>query len=1162
MGGLGTQTTDHSHCPACGTDASPGQRFCGQCGASLARACPSCGAENPSGHRFCGACGTALATAGSEPAPDSPSGVAERRLVSVLFADLVGFTTLSEHRDPEEVRQLLSSYFERCRNLIERYAGTVEKFIGDAVMAVWGTPLAREDDAERAVRAALALTQEVAVLGEEAQMPGLRVRAGVLTGNASVELGVQGEGMVLGDTVNTASRLQSIAQPGTVLVDDVTRRASEAAIAYEDAGSHQVKGREQPVHAWLALRVVAGSGGARRSVGLEAPFVGRERELQTIIEAGEESAHSGRAVHVAVLGEAGAGKSRLLWEFFKYLSGIQEGRYWHQGRCLSYGEGVGYWALAEMVRARAGIQEEEEPVAARQKLHDAVERFVPDERERRLVEPRLAHLLRLEERPDADRADLFSGWRLFFERMAEDAPVVLAFEDLHWADSGLLDFVDYLLEWSAEFPIFVLTLARPELQGRRPAWRSLSLAPLEPGAITQMLEGVAPGLPDELVAQIGQRAEGIPLYAVETIRMLQDRGMLVQEGSRYRVTGPVSDLEVPETLHALVASRLDGLSGSERSLLQDASVLGQSFTAASVAALSGMPEEAVSDVLDGLVSKQILGRDDDDRSPERGQYSFLQGLLRTVAYGMLSRRARKSRHVAAARHLEQSWPGELRDIAEVLASHYQEAIRAEPEAEDVAMLRASAREKLAAAGSAAASLALGPEADRYFEQAAELAESDLERADLLERAGRALWVSGDAAAAEQRLGRAVEFYVAGGRPSGGAAAVALGFLLRNLGRVEEARPLLECFREADEATDRIVRAEALAELAALSIFDGSLEEAAPLLEEALLTLELEQAWPALANALITRAMYLIFMQRGQEGAGVLRHALTLGEEYDFPAIVMRARYNLAAIALERDRFDEAIEEVQRGLVLARERGDRSHERRLLGQMVVPMYVLGRWDEAFSTGRGLIAEAVDADAVFAASVVGTIAATRGDEATVEQCLVIARDVRDSPYGDQRMSAELVLARDALERGAPAEALELTMGTTQRPGVAREMREEAYALSAEAALALGDETMLAELIKTVDELPPAGATPLLRAGRARLAAEQAHRRGDETAARRCEDEAIALLRPVGAKPLLARTLLERANRREDPQALAQACEIYRELGAVRWIERLQEGREVAA
>ena len=379
-------------------------------------------------------------------------------------------------------------------------------------MAVWGTPVAREDDAERAVRAALALTGAVALLGEEVGMPELRVRAGVLTGNAAVDVGAEGEGMVLGDTVNTASRLQSIAAPGTVLVDDVTRRASEAAIAYEDAGEHQVKGREQPVHAWTALRVVAGAGGARRGVGLEAPFVGRERELAQVIDCFEESAEQRRARLVTVVGEAGSGKSRLLWEFFKYLDGVERVVRWHQGRCLSYGEGVAYWALAEMVRARAGIAEEEDPDTARAKLDEAVEPYVADERERRLVEPRLAHLLGLEQRTAPDRADLFSGWRLFFERMSDQAPVVLVFEDLQWADCGLLDFIDYLLEWSADHPLFVLALGRPRLLGSRPAWAqaAISLRPLQDGAMRQLLEGLVPGLPEELAAQVLARAEGVP----------------------------------------------------------------------------------------------------------------------------------------------------------------------------------------------------------------------------------------------------------------------------------------------------------------------------------------------------------------------------------------------------------------------------------------------------------------------------------------------------------------------------------------------------------------------------------------------------------------------------------------------------------------------------
>jgi class 3 adenylate cyclase/tetratricopeptide (TPR) repeat protein len=1148
-------------CAACGAQSPPGQRFCGQCGSPLAHACPSCGIENPPENRFCGSCGTPLVAGLTPPAAVAQATIAERRLVTVLFADLVGFTSLSEHRDPEEVRDLLSKYFDRCRTLIERYGGTVEKFIGDAVMAVWGTPVAREDDAERAVRAALALTQTVTLLGEEVGMPELRVRAGVLTGNAAVELGAESEGMVLGDTVNTASRLQSIASPGTVLVDDATRRASEAAIAYEDAGTHEVKGREQPVRAWTALRVVAGAGGARRTAGLEAPFVGREHELQAVIDTGEASAHEGRARQVTIVGEPGAGKSRLLWEFFKYLDGIEELRYWHQGRCLSYGEGVAYWALAEMVRARARIQEEEDPATAREKLRSAVEEFVPDERERRLVEPRLAHLLRLEDRPDADRVDLFSGWRLFFERMAEDHPVILAFEDLQWAESGLLDFIDYLLEWSADYPIFVIALGRSELRERRPSWQSLVLAPLESGEIASILEGLAPGLPDELVADIAHGAEGIPLYAVETIRMLQDRGVLTQEGSSYTVTGDVSDLDVPETLQALVASRLDGLSSAERTLLQDASVLGQSFTAAAAAAVNGMPEAEVGRILDGLVAKQVLGRDDDPRSPERGQYVFLQALLRTVAYGTLSRKARKSRHVAAARHLERTWPGEARDIAEVLASHYLEAIRTEPDADDVATLRASARDRLSAAGRAAASLALGPEAQRYFEHAAELADDDLDRAELFEQAGRALRQSGDTRGAEERLRRAIELRQKRGIESGGMAAAVLASIARYAGRLDEAQSLLEPFRSEDCGVGPIERAEALADLGAVLVFGGDVESAPPLFEEALLTLELEEAWPQLTHALVARSVQLVISRRKQEGIGVLRQALALATEHDLSAEVLRAHTNLGQIEIERDRFTQAVDELNSGLARARERGDRFWERQLSGNLMVPLTFLGRWDEASKIGFTLIAGDVDLDALMGAMFMAIIASARGDESTLERCRELGAGMKDSSYVDQRACALLALGREALERGDPVEALgyskEVIGSSAGSEGI-----EEALAQGIEATIALGDTATIGELIQFVTELPKARATPLLRAGRARLQAEMAHRGRDIEAATRHEDEAIGLLRSVSARPLLARTLLERHRRSGDAGALAEARLIYTELGATRWLARIDESSEVVA
>ena len=329
------------HCPACGSENEPGRKFCLSCGNPLSVACPHCGTANTPGARFCGECGNAItdadARAPGAPAPSTGVPATERRLVSVLFADLVGFTTLSEARDAEDVRELLSTYFDTCRAIVERYGGTVEKFIGDAVMAVWGTPTAQEDDSERAVRAALELVDAVRRLGTEHATPELALRAAVHTGEAVVTIGAAGMGMVAGDLVNTASRLQSVAQPGTVLVGDGTRRAAADAIVFEPAGVQDLKGKAAPVTAYRAVRVVAQRGGVGRSEGLEPPFVGRESELQLIKDFYHATARDPEPRLVSVVGQAGIGKSRLAWEFLKYIDGVTEVVYWHQGRSPAYG---------------------------------------------------------------------------------------------------------------------------------------------------------------------------------------------------------------------------------------------------------------------------------------------------------------------------------------------------------------------------------------------------------------------------------------------------------------------------------------------------------------------------------------------------------------------------------------------------------------------------------------------------------------------------------------------------------------------------------------------------------------------------------------------------------------------------------------------------------
>src|SRR5579862_5118346 len=556
-------------CPSCGVENRAERKFCSSCGSPLRPTCASCGTPNEPGDAFCGECGAALGPSAASPgsrtltAPGSagatsfagasgPHGattggsgpgarpgvgtsaappVSELRLVSVLFVDLVGFTTLAEDRDAEDVRELLSSYFDVARAIVGRYGGIVEKFIGDAVMAVWGAPVTNEDDAERAVRAALDLVEAVGELGRENGLPALRARAGVLTGEAAATLGAEGQGMVAGDVVNTASRLQSAAEPGSVLVGEATYLSTRDAVAFEDAGELELKGKDGPVRAWRAVRVVAQRKGVGRVDRLEPPFVGRDDDLRLLVDLLHVTGRERKARLVSVSGIGGIGKSRLVWELLKYVDGLAGTVYWHHGRSPAYGEGISFWALAEMVRMRAQISELEDPASARAKLEAAVEQFVTEPDERRWIEPRLAHLLGLAEAPGGQHQELFSAWRTFFERIAERGPVVMVFEDLQWADTGLIDFVESLVEWSRSSPILVITLSRPELADRRATWgagtrnfTALHLEPLNDTAMRALVNGLVNELPDAVTEQLVRRADGVPLYAVETVRALVDRG--------------------------------------------------------------------------------------------------------------------------------------------------------------------------------------------------------------------------------------------------------------------------------------------------------------------------------------------------------------------------------------------------------------------------------------------------------------------------------------------------------------------------------------------------------------------------------------------------------------------------------------------------------------
>ena len=1164
-------------CLACGQWNEPGRKFCGQCGAPLSLRCSSCDAANAPGSRFCGECGASIGadadpTTAPAAAPTPIGPASERRLVSVLFADLVGFTTLSEARDSEEVRELLTTYFETSRRVIQRYGGVIEKFIGDAVMAVWGTPVANEDDAERAVRAALDLVDAVSALGEETGTPDLRARAGVLTGEAAVTLGAKDQGMVAGDLVNTASRVQSAAAPGSVLVGEATKRATEAAIEYEDAGTHELKGKAEPVQLWRAARIVAGTRGDMRVTGLEPPFVGRDRQLRLIKETLHATGEEGRAHLVSVVGAAGMGKSRLVWEFNKYIDGLVEDTRWHVGRCLAYGEGITFWALAEMVRTNASILEGESPVSALPKLREAVELVVADPEERRWVEPRLASLLGLESGPAREREDLFAAWRLFYERLAAEMQTIMVFEDLQWADDALLDFIDSLMERSRDHRLFVLTMARPDLLERRPDWgsgrrsASIHLEPLPADAMSDLLVGLAPGLPDELSERVLDRAEGVPLYAVETIRMLLDRGQLTHVDGGFRSTAPPDELEVPETLHGLIAARLDGLDPSEHRLIQDASVLGKTFTKEAILAVSQEPSEQVEGVLAALLRKELLGIQSDRFSPERGQYEFLGDLVRWVAYETLSKKERKARHLAVARWQEQL--GED-DAIEIVASHYLRAYEAEPSAEDAEDIRLKARTALMGAGDRAAALGANGEALRRFLQATELATSDLDRAELLER-------SGDMALRELRLDEARDMFteamslyegMGASHPAARVLARIAGSIDYPAGRLDEAIDKMDAAFQvlSGEQQDRDL-AMLATQLGRIRFFVGDMDGALEATDVALRIGEQEGLPDVVSHGLNTRANVIASYGRHEECTALYRHALSLAIDHDVPEAALRTYNNLSEELSSRDQYEEALELYERGLALASRVGDGTWQRALLSEIVFPLMMTGRWDEALERAAQVPdSEKGGTDIIGLLVSIPVIAVARGDVDRAEQILeIFGRYGRSSDMQEVAAydcaTASVLRARshddEALEsaRRAVTGALELGYSGTAKIG---------FTQGIGAAFSLGDLDAVRGFVRTIDDMHPGVQTPFLRALADRSRARIAVLEDDGDTAERNFKAAIGLFRETGIPYWRALSQVEYgewlgAHGRGDEAAptLHEARDTLDRLGASRWLERLDQ------
>jgi class 3 adenylate cyclase/tetratricopeptide (TPR) repeat protein len=1136
-------------CSTCGAEGAAGKRFCEDCGAPLGLTCASCGAAIRAGKRFCGDCGTPVDLTVAEMAATTPATggdppvVAERRMCSVLFCDLVGFTALSENRDPEAVRELLGRYFDIARTIVARYGGTVEKFIGDAVMAVWGTPIADENDAEHAVRAGLELTEAVAELGAEVGAPTLAARAGVVTGVVAVNLGASGQGMVVGDAVNTAARIQSAADPNTVLVDDGTRQAVGEAIAFVAAGTHPLKGKERALELWRVDRVLAGVGGSQRVDGLEAPMVGRNAELRLVKELFHACAERRTPRLVSVVGAAGVGKSRLGWEFEKYVDGLADTVRWHRGRCLSYGDGVAFSALAEMVRQRFSISEDETPSVAGTKLREGLPGLLNDSAEIDYVEPRLGQLLGVDTTsgsPALSRQELFAGWRLFLERISADAPVILLIEDLHYADQGLFDFVEHLLEWARDAPIFVVTLSRPELQSRRDGWGSgrgnitVNLDPLDESAMGQLLDGLVPGMPGAAKAAVAGRAEGIPLYAVETVRMLIDRAAVQPIDGVYRLVGDLGDLDVPASLHSLLAARLDTFDADTRRFIADASVLGSSFSREALVAISGLSDPQVDDMLSRLVQREVLTVRADRLSPERGQYVFVQAMFREVAYETQSRRDRKARHLTVAKHLQEAYADGGEEIAEVIASHLVDALEAVPDDADAAGLRQRAVDMLTIAGERAERTGAPTTAVSCYVKAVELLEQTaseqqrLAAASLRERAGRAATIRADFPGALRHFEQAADIFRQHNRVRDAARADAeAAQVLYMLGRFEDSRLLLrDALAHLESEPDRDT-VNALDDLAHVETFSRSSEGdtlSANALELAQV-LDLPDAM--FAKLLTTRSLWHTRSGRPVQAAAYLREAVLRAELAQDSAIAGRALLNLSDTLMASDALASSVAA----------RAGRAHSRRIgdlfmlsgnLCNLIQALLLTGEWDEAAEVFETATTDDGLADNPSVAYGGTLLRAMRGDTAGARALLPILDQVVGSEDPQDQAQWQTSVATTAMSAGdygtAVAESRK-TLALGDAMGIRSDPIRWSWPLAADAALAMNDIGAAHELVDWLDSQPWGMLPPILRANRARIWAQLLHRSGDAQAPQAFVTAVVAL-REIGSPYHLALGLLDQA------------------------------------